>query len=254
MPMPVNGDLYETDALAAQYCYAHYGPEHFGIPNFPRECARICLKFTEGRNQQHALDMGCAVGRSSFELARGFDRVTALDYSARFIDMATRMQQGKELCYRVTEEGETTTGHRASLEELGLEGVRDKVAFARADACDLPPRYSGYDLVLAANLIDRLRFPRRFLEAMGQRINPGGLLVITSPYTWLEEFTPREEWLGGYRKEGQDVAALDGLAAALAQRFRMLCPPCDIPFVIRETRRKFQHTIAEMTVWERTGP
>jgi hypothetical protein len=26
----------------------------------------------------------------------------------------------------------------------------------------------------------------------------------------------------------------------------------DIPFVIRETARKHQHTIAEMTVWRRT--
>jgi len=153
----------------------------------------------------------------------------------------------------VTEEGETTSGHRASLEELGLDGVRGKVSFARADACDLPPCYSGYDLVLAANLIDRLRSPRRFLDAVGQQLEPGGLLVITSPYTWLEEFTPREEWLGGYRKDGKDIATLDGLTAALAPRFRMLCPPRDIPFVIRETRRKFQHSIAEMTVWERTG-
>ena len=249
-----SADLYGTDALAAQYCSAHYGPEHFGIPNFPRACALICLELTRGKSRRHALDIGCAVGRSSFELAREFDRVTALDYSARFIDMATRMQQGKELCYRVTEEGETTSGHRASLEELGLDGVRDKVAFARADACDLPSCYSGYDLVLAANLIDRLRFPRRFLDAVGQRLDPGGLLVITSPYTWLEEFTPREEWLGGYRKDGKDIATLDGLTAALAPRFRMLCPPRDIPFVIRETRRKFQHSIAELTVWERTGP
>jgi len=30
----------------------------------------------------------------------------------------------------------------------------------------------------------------------------------------------------------------------------MLGEPRDIPFVIRETRRKFQHTIAEMTIWE----
>jgi hypothetical protein len=30
----------------------------------------------------------------------------------------------------------------------------------------------------------------------------------------------------------------------------MLGEPRDVPFVIRETRRKFQHTVAELTVWE----
>lgn len=246
--------LYETDALAAQYCHAHYGPEHFGIPNFPRECALICLELTHGRSRRHALDIGCAVGRSSFELAREFDRVTALDYSGRFIEIAGILHAEGSFRYSMTAEGEIRSCHRAFLKDLGLDAVRGNLAFAKADACNLPPRYTGYDLVLAANLIDRLRSPRRFLETIGQRINPQGLLVITSPYTWLEEFTPREEWLGGYRHEDEEVATLDGLTAALAPRFRMLCPPRDIPFVIRETRRKFQHTIAEMTVWERTGP
>jgi hypothetical protein len=32
----------------------------------------------------------------------------------------------------------------------------------------------------------------------------------------------------------------------------MLGEPRDFPFVIRETRRKHQHTIAQMTVWELT--
>jgi hypothetical protein len=30
----------------------------------------------------------------------------------------------------------------------------------------------------------------------------------------------------------------------------MLGEPWDVPFVIRETRRKFQHSVAELTVWE----
>jgi hypothetical protein len=27
--------------------------------------------------------------------------------------------------------------------------------------------------------------------------------------------------------------------------------PLQVPFVIRETRRKFQHTVSELTVWRR---
>ncbi len=249
--MPYQGNRYESDALAAQYCYAHYGPEHFGVANFPGTCARICLDLTERRPRKHALDLGCAVGRASFELARGFGGVTGIDYSGRFIELARRIQAEGVLPYAITEEGEILSRQMASLAELGLDGFQDGVTFSQADACDLPQESTGYDLVLAANLIDRLPSPRRFLADIGHKINPGGLLVITSPYTWLEEYTRRGEWLGGYLKDGAETTTLDGLAAVLSPCFRMLCPPRDVPFVIRETRRKFQHSIAEMTVWEK---
>ena len=106
------------------------------------------------------------------------------------------------------------------------------------------------DLVLAANLIDRLYSPRRFLSSIHERMNPGGILVITSPSTWLEEFTKKEEWLGGYKQDGENVTTLDGLTAILSPRFRLLGEPRDVPFIIRETGRKFQHSLAQLTAWE----
>ncbi|KAB0666009.1 5-histidylcysteine sulfoxide synthase [Oryzomonas japonica] len=250
----VHQDQYETDTLTAQYCDAHYGAEHFGVANFPATCAKLCLEAMAGRSKGRALDLGCALGRASFELARGgFQEVTGLDFSTRFFRLAARMQEEGYLRYAFPEEGEILSFHEVGLADLGLEGGRDRVEFSQADACNLPEKFTGYDLVLAANLIDRLYSPRRFLSTIHERINPGGVLVITSPYTWLEEFTKKEEWLGGYKDAGENVTSLEGLKSALAPRFRMLGEPRDIPFVIRETRRKFQHTIAEMTVWELKG-
>jgi 5-histidylcysteine sulfoxide synthase/putative 4-mercaptohistidine N1-methyltranferase len=253
-PVVIHDDQYESDALAAQYCVAHYGPQHFGVPNFAVTCAGIALAAMQGRRMGHALDLGCALGRSSFELARGgFERVTGLDFSTRFFRLATRMRDEGYLRYAFPEEGEIVSFHEIGLKELGLEGVRDRVNFSQADACNIPEKFSGYDLVLAANLIDRLYSPRRFITTIHERMNPGGLLVITSPYTWLEEYTKKEEWLGGYREAGEPVWTLDGLKEALAPHFTMLGEPRDVPFVIRETRRKFQHTLAELTVWEFSG-
>jgi 5-histidylcysteine sulfoxide synthase/putative 4-mercaptohistidine N1-methyltranferase len=241
---------YETDALASQYCDAHYGAEHFGVPNFPKRCAEICLELPKGRRRGHALDIGCAVGRASFELARGFDQVTGLDYSSRFFRLATVLQEEGVLRYALPEEGDILSYHEVTLSQFDLAEVRDKVRFFQADACNLPDRFTGYDLVLAANLIDRLYSPRRFLEDIRKRLNPGGLLVITSPYSWSEEFTKKDQWLGGYREAGENVWSLEGLKAALTPQFTMLGEPVEVPFVIRETSRKFQHGIAELTVWE----
>ncbi|MCM0080769.1 5-histidylcysteine sulfoxide synthase [Geomonas sp. Red32] len=249
-PVEQHENQYETDALTAQYCDAHYGPEHFGVPNFPKACAEICLELVKGRAHGTALDVGCAVGRGSFELARGFDQVTGLDFSSRFFRLAAGMQQEGYLRYALEEEGEILTYHELSLAEIGLDEVRDKVQFYQADACNLPDKFTGYDLVLAANLLDRLYCPRRFLNEIRGRMNPGGLLVIVSPYSWAEEFAKKEEWLGGYREAGEPVYTIDGLKAALSPYFTMLGEPRNLEFVIRETRRKFQHTVAELTVWQ----
>ena len=36
------------------------------------------------------------------------------------------------------------------------------------------------------------------LTRMKDMVKPNGYLVITTPFSWLDEFTARENWLGGY--------------------------------------------------------
>jgi putative 4-mercaptohistidine N1-methyltranferase len=178
--------------------------------------------------------------------------VTGVDFSARFIQVATELRARGRYTYTLLVEGEIVSHQTADLHRLGLAGHTDTIEFFQADACNLKPHYRGYDLVVAANLIDRLYRPRRFLEDIGARIEKGGLLVLTSPYTWLGEHTAREEWLGGFKKNGETWTTLEALRDILEGEFRLLADsPFDLPFVIRETARKFQHSIAQVTVWER---
>jgi putative 4-mercaptohistidine N1-methyltranferase len=155
------------------------------------------------------------------------------------------------LRYTLADEGELVFYRERTLAEHSLENTRPKVEFFQGDACNLKPLCSGYDLILAANLIDRLYSPAKFLASVHERLNMGGLLLISSPYTWLTEHTPREEWLGGFKQNGESVTTLDGLKAILGTHFRLIEGPLEVPFVIRETRRKFQHTLSEATIWER---
>jgi putative 4-mercaptohistidine N1-methyltranferase len=207
----------------------------------------------EGRPKHRALDLGCAVGRATYELARTFDVVNGLDFSARFIRIAVQMQEKGVTHYERAEEGDIVSYHERHLADFGLDTVADRVEFFQADATNLKPQFTGYDLVLAANLIDRLYDPKKFLTTIHQRLNMGGVLVLTSPYTWLEEFTRRENWVGGIRKDGEPYTTLDGLKDLFAGHFQMIGTPRDVEFVIRETRRKFQHTVSQMTAWERVG-
>jgi 5-histidylcysteine sulfoxide synthase/putative 4-mercaptohistidine N1-methyltranferase len=243
--------MYETDDSVAQYCDAHFGTDKLGVANFPEQLVKLCLETMAARPKSRALDLGCAVGRSSFELAQHFDFVTGIDFSARFIRIAHQLQEKGVAHYQLPEEGEIVSFHEARLSDFGLSENLAKIEFVQGDAHNLKPQFTGYDLVLAANLIDRLYDPSHFLSSIHERINPGGLLVLASPYTWLEEFTRKENWIGGIRIAGEPFSTLDGLKKQLGRHFRMLEEPRDVEFVIRETARKFQHTISQLTVWER---
>ena len=242
---------YETDRLLSEYAEFHFGDEYFGVANFPCALVEMAIAAMAGRPARKALDLGCATGRATFELARHFDKVTGIDFSARFIGLGVQLAEQGTLRYTLADEGELVSYRERRLADLGLAATCHKVEFVQGDACNLKPIYTGYDLILAANLIDRLHSPRKLLEDIHRLLNPGGLLIITSPYTWLEEHTAREEWIGGFKKDGENFSTLDGLKAILGQNFRLFDEPRTVPFVIRETRHKFQHSLSEVTIWER---
>jgi 5-histidylcysteine sulfoxide synthase/putative 4-mercaptohistidine N1-methyltranferase len=242
---------YETDKLISEYAEFHYGDSYFGVANFPKTLADIAITAIKGKPARKALDLGCASGRATFELARHFDHVTGIDFSVRLIDSGIQMADKGELLYTLVDEGQLISYKARTLANMGLDKVREKVEFLQGDACNLKPILTNYDLILAANLIDRLYSPKKFLSSVHERLNIGGILLITSPYTWLEEHTRREEWIGGFKQSAENFTTLDGLKEQLGQHFRLIAAPVDVPFVIRETRRKYQHSLSEVTLWER---
>jgi 5-histidylcysteine sulfoxide synthase/putative 4-mercaptohistidine N1-methyltranferase len=250
-PIEDNSSHYESDKQLSEYSEFHYGESYFGVPNFPKALSDFALQNLQNRPAAKALDLGCATGRATFELAKHFDHVTGIDFSARFIGLALKLAQQGVLRYTMVNEGDLVSYHERNLTELALNDVAHKVEFWQGDACNMKSNFTGYDFILAANLIDRLYSPRQFLSTIHERLNVGGVLMLTSPYTWLEEHTPRDEWIGGYKEDGENVTTLDGLNRVLNKHFKMIHAPVEIPFVIRETRHKFQHTLAEVTLWER---
>lgn len=241
---------YESDTQVSQYAEFGWGDNYFDVENYPSTCAFFALEYMKDKPKTKALDVGCAIGRSSFELAREFDEVVGIDFTTRFIQLATKMKEEGSIGYGIPVEGELVEYKRSSLKDFNLEDKADRVSFWQGDACNLKSLYSGYDLIFAGNLIDRLYSPKKFLETLHDRLNDSGMLILTSPYTWLEEFTPKQEWLGGYKKNGENYTTIEGLKELLGEHFNLIDTK-DIPFVIRETSRKFQHSVAQMSVWEK---
>jgi len=208
------------------------------IDNFPSACARLLLRLAPKRTLR-ALDLGCAVGRSSFELARKIPDVIGIDYSKSFIRAAKKIQKKGRLRFNLLEEGTIT---RPSFATFSTTTPRKRTTFLSGNALHLPSHLGSFDMVLAANLIDRLPEPKRFLKQILPRlVKPGGIVLLTSPYTWSYEFTPGSRWLKD---------SFSKIRMVLRPSFRLLHRQ-NLPFLLREHRRKFQFTFADATIWQR---
>lgn len=256
MSNPTPTGFYESEVVLAEYLLFHYGDESAILPyafgpkealHFPTRCVSECLDPTILDPRSRALDLGCAVGRSTFELARHAEEVIGIDHSSSFIAAAQQLRDTGRLPFSSRVEGDLTQPHIA---EVPADIDRARTRFQVGDALNLPKTLGSFDIVLAANLIDRLPRPADFLARLPSLINPGGQLILISPYTWLEAFTPRTQWLGGFERDGSPVTTFATLEETLSPHFDLILRK-DLPFLIREHARKFQWSVAEATTWHR---
>lgn len=251
-----SSEFYESTRALGEYLLFHYGAPEMIVPyesgprsatGFPTRLVSELLDRNRLPKQARAIDAGCAVGASAFELAKYCQQVVAFDFSHAFVNAANQLRELGFLDYEYVEEGEITSAARASVPD---PTTRDRTEFHQADAMELDERWGTFDVALAANLIDRVPDPGHVLDRIARIVKPGGQLLITSPYTWLEDYTPREKWLGGQSNETGDTTTLDGLKSRLASAFHFE-RAVDIPFLIREHRRKYQWSVAQGSVWIR---
>ena len=246
---------YESDDLLSQYLVFHYASPEDQFPygfggmdglDFPTRCVAEGLDLRKLPTQHRALDIGCAVGRSTFELARTFHETIGIDYSHNFIHAGNRLKEAGQLPTRLKLVGDSSRELKVNRPE-GIDSSR--VHFEQGDAQNLRDGLGTFDAILACNLICRLPDPQKFLARLPSLLNPGGQLFLTTPFTWLEEYTPKENWLGS-----GGSSSFDALHMALEPHFR-LDAEFNMPFLIPETARKFQYTIAQASRWIRKhGP
>jgi putative 4-mercaptohistidine N1-methyltranferase len=246
MPNP-----YESPRLVDEYLFFHYAnfEENSGGLPLPREAwgfaTRVVRELWPGSGEvDSALDVGCAVGASSFELARRARCVTGVDFSKAFIDAARTLRGCGKMTSKVVEEGWRLREFEARVPQ-GI--ARERVDFQTGDATDLPEDLEGFDVVLAANLICRLPDPLAFLSRLPRLVKSGGFLLLATPFSWLEEFTPPEHWLGG---KPESAPGFEVLSRILEPHFECESTK-DLPFLIREHSRKFQYGISLGSRWRR---
>jgi len=248
--MGVAGQVdYESHRLTSEYLHFHYGDAKEVVPweSLPASLTgypqRLITERFPAERVGRGLEVGCAVGRSSFEMARFCDEVVGIDYSSAFISTCNQLKVGNSLAYEIEMQGDRRKGFVATVPQ-GIDPSR--VQFIQGDAHELPADLGSFDWVLGANLLCRLHHPRRFLRQLPGLVKQGGILVLNSPFTWMPQHTEPSEWIGG--KEGEDSARI--LQSILDSDFELI-DETQMPFLIRETERKYQLTVAHSGKWRR---
>mmetsp|Transcript_10659 Transcript_10659/g.20974 ORF Transcript_10659/g.20974 Transcript_10659/m.20974 type:complete len:890 (+) Transcript_10659:435-3104(+) len=266
----VPDNVYETAQSVNQYLALHYGQQpdvvdhtvraHAGRPesalNFPKQCADLVVKMANEHGARlgsdaTVLDLGCSVGGSSFALAQHYGAVTGVDFSHAFVDTARAIRDNASapIIFNVPTEGLKESARIETKLAPESAEVANRVRFEQGDACNLPEaRELGgpFDAVLMANLLCRLPNPKACLSNLPRLVRPGGVVVMLSPFSWLEEFTPRENWLVDENKTSAQL-----LQEEMASHGFEQVESHDMPLLIREHERKYQYIISSAAAFVR---
>lgn len=143
------GKKYESPESLAEYLEFDFGEqEYFGIRNFPAHCADLVkAEATKRGLSGRALDIGCALGRSTVELVSNFSEVVGVDHSKNFIEHAEKIAKEK------------------------YSNVADKIKYVVGDACTLDESLGKFDVIFSGNVLDKLEDPEAFLKTLPKFLN-----------------------------------------------------------------------------------
>jgi 5-histidylcysteine sulfoxide synthase/putative 4-mercaptohistidine N1-methyltranferase len=244
-------DSYVTDEEVAISCEQNYGKDHLGIQKLPLQLRDILKKYISNPSDKKLLDLNCDTGRLAFEASNLFNEVTALDASARFIQPAIELQKNGLLRYVIKDEGELQIFKDALLSNLNLNEDAKAITFMQDDAMKLKERYRDFDVIVAFNLLEELQNPGEFLSKIHQRINKNGTLVLGSTYQWDNAITKQENWLGGFKKDGEPVTSTERVQQILAKQFKLVEKPFNIQYCTRYSSRHFEVKHSEVSIWHK---
>ncbi len=184
-------------------------------PGAARRCLQELLRLAPPTPPiSRVLDLGCAAGRTSFELAASLPDalVLGLDMNLSLLRLARRAAAGEAL-YPRRRVGLVYDRRRFPLDLPGA----GRVDFWACDATCLPFPTASVDLAVALNLLDCVADPPSLLAVLAQTLRPGGEALLATPYDWSTRATQPEGWIGGHSQRGPHAGAAEPLLHLLLQ-------------------------------------
>jgi len=187
----------------SSYGWDHYGdlaPEgefedenHAAKPGSAINCLKAGLSLLPQEPQIPILDVGCALGRTSFELAKKCDGLTlGIDINFSKLRIAQRVLQEGVVSFPLKKLGVAFEQHEYPVDF----SHKHHVDFWLCNALVLPFSHSTFHFASLLNVLDVVPAPKILLTTISNILSTGGNAVFSTPYDWSPPVS-MDSWIGG---------------------------------------------------------
>jgi len=186
------------------YAYDHYGDlapdKEFSTsplstkPGSVVSCLHAGFSLVDDTISAPSLDIGCAVGRSTFEVARHSGGLTlGIDLNFSQLRLAQQVLLEGRIKFPLKRTGIVYDRHEYEVDIPH----RSDVDFWACDASVLPFENDQFKFVSALNVLDTVNSPMMFLKSVSDVLIEKGQFLLSTPYDWSPP-VPLQNWLGGH--------------------------------------------------------
>jgi len=243
---------YNSQDMLSSYLWSHFS-EYFDGSNATDAYKIWSSHFRE--TDGCALDIGCSVGRLSFELSKTHSRVIGIDTSLSFIRKARELLVKKLLEFDLIVEGHIIEARSCELDQSwNYHGVD----FIVADALALPFPRNLFSTVTSVNVLEKLPRPIQHLQEVNRILRKeNGTFVFSDPFSWDATVSDPELWLGGKTEGKHKGRGIDNISRLFAGEDGIFDPPLEIcekgnvAWKIRKTENLWEYINSQFIVGER---
>jgi len=272
IPILSRGDLSETtESLLGDCCgpgsaldsyrqhLSTYTFDHYGdldpaepkdspvLPGSVLELLKRGFSHIDERVEGPVIDLGCAVGRTSFELAKTVDDlILGVDLNFAMLRTAAAILHQGRVTYPRRRVGIAFDKREFPAT---FEGA-SKVDFWACDGTSLPFADESFSLAASLNVIDCVQSPYDHLKELGRILRPNGGALVSAPYDWNVNATPVEAWLGGHSQRSESQGASEVMLRSLLaggehpyaiQELELVSESEGVPWTLRLHDRSFMN-------------
>jgi SAM-dependent methyltransferase/uncharacterized protein YbaR (Trm112 family) len=247
------------------YAFDHYGDldpqEKPAMSVSPGSIVKLLergLRATNESAEGPVIDMGCAVGRTSFELAQRLNKIVlGVDLNFGMLKIAAAILETGYVSYPRRSGG------------IAFERRNFPTAFEKAEICDfwvcdataLPFSGNTFSLGVSLNVLDCTWSPYDHVKELARILVPGGSAMMSTPYDWTVNATPVEVWLGGHSQRSEHKGASTEVLRSLfsggdhphsVKKLELILEE-DIPWTLRLHDRSVMEYLVHMMILRKKG-
>jgi len=157
------------------------------------KCLNAGLDLFPEKPMSPILDIGCALGRSTFELAEtNANLVLGVDTNFWKLRLAQTVLQQNKISFPLRIYGTAFEKHSFHVSFNNMQAVD----FWACNAMALPFSNETFNFISALNVIDMVPMPKRLLTSIQRVLSKKQYCLLSTPYDWPSSGNP-ENWLGG---------------------------------------------------------